>query len=396
MATVFPLLTLSATVTPTGITAPSYTDVHQSLQASFKAVYGSDSYIDPDSQDGQLLAIFARAIFDCNQTAIAVYQSYSPSTAQGEGLSSVVRINGIQRSVGVKSQVNLLISGEPGTLISNGIAADTDTGAQWLLPPAVVIGPLGETSVTALSKEPGNIASDTFKVSQIRTPTLGWRYVTNLGPAVPGRESESDAQLRIRQAQSTALPARSVLQSITGALAGLPGVLRAKVLENDTNVLDSDGLPPHSIAAVVLGGDLDLIATTLAIRKTPGCYTHGTTLVLVPDGLGIPKAIRFFVPAPVPVFVKVTMSGTYRGYTNQTGLKIRQLIADYINKEGSDSVLDVARLYLPAQLFGGTESRTYNIASITVGRSAATLSPSDIVAQFNEYFTASLDSVSVA
>jgi hypothetical protein len=67
MAT-YPLPTLSAQVTSAGISAPAYSDILLSLQASFRAIYGSDAYLEADSQDGQFLAIMAQAINDCNQS----------------------------------------------------------------------------------------------------------------------------------------------------------------------------------------------------------------------------------------------------------------------------------------------------------------------------------------
>ena len=61
--------------------------------------YGSDAVLTPDSQDGQLLAVFAQAIYDNGQALIAIYNSFSPATAQGAGLSSLVKINGLARDV---------------------------------------------------------------------------------------------------------------------------------------------------------------------------------------------------------------------------------------------------------------------------------------------------------
>ena len=58
--TTYPLPTLACTIDATGISSPAYSDIFASLQASFQALYGSDSYIDDDSEDGQMLAIFAQ------------------------------------------------------------------------------------------------------------------------------------------------------------------------------------------------------------------------------------------------------------------------------------------------------------------------------------------------
>lgn len=154
----FPLDTLAAQVTATGISAPPFADILSSLQASARQIFGSDAYLEADSQDGQLLAIFARAIHDCNQTAIAVYNSFSPQTAQGTGLSNLVKINHIERMEPTHSTVNVDIVGVVGTLILGGVVGDI-AGNRWTLPASVTIPPDGTVTVTATAEEAGAIGS---------------------------------------------------------------------------------------------------------------------------------------------------------------------------------------------------------------------------------------------
>lgn len=47
-----------------------------------------------------------------------VYNAFSPSTAQGAGLSSVVKINGIRRKTASYSTVDLRIVGQVGTIVT--------------------------------------------------------------------------------------------------------------------------------------------------------------------------------------------------------------------------------------------------------------------------------------
>ncbi|ENE2373331.1 hypothetical protein ACI4V9_005412, partial [Klebsiella aerogenes] len=68
-------LGLSATVTAEGISAPDYQTILSTVTGYFQQIYGSDAYIDPDSKDGQLIALVALAIHDANNTAIQVYNS---------------------------------------------------------------------------------------------------------------------------------------------------------------------------------------------------------------------------------------------------------------------------------------------------------------------------------
>src|SRR5688572_6254967 len=92
-----PLATLAATIAADGISAPTYEQILASLQESMRTVFGPDIYIEADSQDGQFLAILAQMIHDGNQADIATFNAFSPTYAQGIGLSSVVKINGIRR-----------------------------------------------------------------------------------------------------------------------------------------------------------------------------------------------------------------------------------------------------------------------------------------------------------
>ena len=104
--------------------------------------------------------------------------------------------------------------------------------------------------------------------------------------------------LRERQAVSTALPSLTVFEGTLGAVATVEGVTRWRGYENDTNVEDDNGLPPHSICLVVEGGDAQSIADAIAVKKTPSCYTHGDVEVLTRDEMGVPNHIRFITPRP--------------------------------------------------------------------------------------------------
>src|SRR5262245_35802631 len=107
-----------------GISAPLFTDVLVWLQEQYRSIYGSDVMLDADTQDGQWVAVVAQAIHDTNQTLVSTYNAYSPTFAQGAGLSSVVKINGIRRLSASYSMVDVLCVGQAGTDISGGVVGD--------------------------------------------------------------------------------------------------------------------------------------------------------------------------------------------------------------------------------------------------------------------------------
>jgi uncharacterized phage protein gp47/JayE len=382
----YPLPTLAATISPTGITAPSYADILLSLQASFRSIYGPDIVLTPDSQDGQLLAIFAAAINDSNNSAIATYASFSPSTAQGSALSSNVKINGLARLVPSNSSSDVTIIGQAGTIINDGVVED-DNGYRWTLPSVVTVPIGGSIIVTATCTTLGAITAAAHTITKIITPTQGWQTVDNAAEAVVGAPVESDATLRQRQAVSTALPAQTVLEGIYGAVANISGVQELRAYENDTNTTDSNGLPPHSISFVVNGGDALAIAEAIASKKSPGTATYGTTSEIVIDQNGVPDTIKFYVPTQVPIDIKITIKAL-TGYVSTTGAAIISALADYVSSlpiGGSSGYVFNSKLYSPANDTG--LGSTYNVTAITARRDSDAYSTANIAIAFNELTT---------
>ena len=97
------------TIDANGVSAPSFADILSYLQAQYRAIFGDDVYLGNDSQDGQFLGIVAKAIHDSNSALVAAYNSFSPATGQGNGLSNNVKINGLARLVASNSTVEMLL-----------------------------------------------------------------------------------------------------------------------------------------------------------------------------------------------------------------------------------------------------------------------------------------------
>lgn len=377
----FPLPTLAATITTAGISAPTYADILASLQASFRLIYGDDAYLEADSQDGQWVAIIAKSIHDCNQSTIAAYNSFSPQTAFGAGLSNVVKINHMQRLVPTKSQVNVTLGGQTGTTIINGIVGDAD-GKRWMLPSTVTIPGGGSIIVTALAEAAGAVNAPIGTITNILTPTAGWQSVTNASAATAGQPIETDAELRARQEITPAANSNTTLASLAANIKALPGVLYGVVYENDTGSTDANGVPGHSIACVVKGGVAADIAQTIYNRKGVGVGTDGTTTVVITDVSGTARDIKFYIPTEVALKVGISLvAGT--NYNTAIADKIRQAVADFINGLSIGEALVVNRLFGPALLLGAPESEDYKLTVVQAALyPAGTLGTSDITMTF--------------
>ena len=366
----------------TGYHFPDYPTVLDWYQKKYRGIYGEDVYLGADSQDGQWIAINAKATFDMMALGENIYLSFSPANAQGAGLARAVKINGIKKQIATKSTVDLLLVGQVGSNILNGVAQDT-LQQKWDLPSPVVFPPEGEITVTATAQDDGAISALPNTITQIFTPTLGWQTVTNLSSATEGDPVESDGELRIRQTTSVALPSLTVFEGTIGAVQNVPGVSRVKGYENDSDTTDADGVPEHSISLIVEGGDVQEIADAIARKKTPGTGTYGTTSQVTYDKYGMPNTINFFRPTIQAIKVKIIIFA-FGGYSSSYATLIKNAVAAEINKLTIGGDVLITKLFVPANLPGTSAGETFDITSIQIAKVANALGTINIPILFNE------------
>ena len=145
-------------------------------------------------------------------------------------------------------------------------------------------------------------------LTDIVTTYAGWDSVSNNVPANTGREAESDTALRQRWNNSLYTRSVGMTDSIAYALLTLNGVTSAYVYENSTDSTDADGRPPHSIEAVVNGGEVDEIGLTIWQKKSAGIDTYGSQSVSINDSQGFPHTINFNRPLVVPIYLDIAVT----------------------------------------------------------------------------------------
>jgi uncharacterized phage protein gp47/JayE len=372
-------------VDQSGFHYPDYPTVLVYLKGEYQTIYGVDTYLEADSQDGQFVAILALAMFETMQVSAEIYNSFSPLTAQSDGLSRNVKINGIRRLSSSFSTADLTIVGQAGATITNGQAKDV-LDQKWLLPALVIIPVGGSIVVTATAEKLGAVSASAGTINKIATPTFGWQTVNNTTTATVGAPVESDSALRRRQSQSTMIPSLSVLEGIVGAVSSIAGVVRSRGYENDSGVPDADGIPAHSMAVVVEGGDAQGIANTIAIKKTPGSPTYGTTNVTTFDKYGVPNIIRFFRPTVATISVEVTIKALF-GYTTGFALLIADAVAKSVNALVIGDDVLITKLYVPANLPSTAAGTTFDITQIRIKKNAGAFGTANIVLAFDESVT---------
>jgi Uncharacterized homolog of phage Mu protein gp47 len=378
----------------TGLHIPTYQDILDDLIQQTKNIYGQDIYLGTDSQDYQYISIFALKNNDTLQTIQLAYNSRGPGTAIGTGLDGLVKLNGIKRRVATYSTAVITLNGTAGTVISNGVMKDKN-GYYWTLPAIVTIGTDGTVDATVTCQTSGPIVASPGEINIIATPTYGWTSAANTLAATPGTAVETDSQLKSRQAISTAQPSLTVLEGTKGAIAAVSKVTRYKVYENDSDTVDSNGLPAHSITALVEGGsDVD-VAQAIFNKKAPGCYTNGTTTVNITDTFGDVTPIKFYRPTYVDIDVVVNVK-QLTGYTSAMSTAIQAAIAAFLNAMAMGvNGIPVNNFYSPALSVQDLSSPVFSITSITAAKHGGTQETADIATVFNEAVRGNTDYVTV-
>ena len=343
------------------------------LNNEVKSIFGDNFNVSPESPDGQINGVIAESNANLWEIAEASYNAFNPSAASGVSLSNLVQLNGITRLPSTSSRVQLSIIGVPGTIVPAGSLVSTnDIGNQFATENEVTIEIGNVSFVYASAVLTGPINGLDGTITRIDTPITGWTSVTNTLDALLGTNEETDVELRARREKSVARDAQAMVDAIFAAIANIEGVTQIVVLENDTNVTDTNGLPPHSFQVIVVGGNDIIIGDTIWLKKPAGVLSFGTTTVEILDSQGLGHDISFSRPTTVPIYVIVNLT-TFSDYPVDGDALIKQSIVDYANGnlvEGrgfslSEDVIH-SRLYTPVNSIQGHE-----VNSIFIGTSAS-------------------------
>ena len=305
----------------TGLHLPSYTDIRDELNNRTRQIFGQDIYLEVDSLDYQHNSVFSMFNADCCSALEAIYYSLSPKYAVGTSLDNIIKLNGLKRKQASYSTVVLKLRGNIGSVINLN-------GVRWLLDNKKVIFTEETMTVSATCEKLGAIEAPANSITNIITPTRGWLSCTNTERAVVGSAVETDLELRTRQSKSTELPSVNMIGSLYSALMSLNNVKTCQVYENDTNFTDDNGIPPHSVACVVEGGNITEIGEIISQKKGPGCGTYGDLTVPVMQLTGLTMDIKFFRPVEVPVYLQIPIIPSSL-FTTETGDKIKNTIKDF-------------------------------------------------------------------
>jgi len=359
----------------------------EELNAEVKTIFGDNFNVSPESPDGQVNGVISESNANLWELAEEAYNAFNPKASSGVTLSNLVQLNGITRFAATASRVELTISGDSGTsIIAGSFIGDVEETIIFSTDETVLIPSGGSVVVQATATVTGPRPALADTITEIITPVTGWDSVTNNDPAVLGTDLETDSNLRARRERSVARDAQAVIDAIFAEVKSVIGVTQLLVLENDTNTdPDVNGLPAHSINAIVLGGQDQDIAKAIFLKKTLGATPFGNTAVVITDDQSIEHTVSFSRPDVIDIYVIINLT-TFANFPVNGQTLIKQAIIDY--SEGNliegrgfslgDNVIN-SQLYSPVNTIQG-----HTVDSVFIGTSAGPTSSADIVIAIDE------------
>ena len=177
---------------------------------------------------------------------------------------------------------------------------------------------------------------------------------------------ETDAEVRNRLNQALAGKGTGTADALLAALLSVQYVRDAKLFVNDSDSTDANGIPAHSIAPVVYGGQNAAIAGVIFNKKAPGVGSYGSTSVDVTDAYGNTHTVRFSKAASKPVFAYVYVKRLAGCVDAEVEAALTPAITSFINALGIARPLVVPQLYGVCYAAAGELASTFAINDIQI------------------------------
>jgi len=350
---------------PTGFVPKSEEIIRAEMEEAARTAFGPSIPLGDGTLLGHLIAITAASVAEVWEVAESVNSSQDPDNATGAALDALSALTGCVREAARPSTVDLTLTGTPATAVPSGTQASTDSTSvlfetaadttivllsSWTITTGYVVGDratnaarcyecitagtsagsggptttsaditdgtvhwkyLGEGTgaidVEARSVLTGPLVAVARDISVIVTPVGGLSTVTNLLDADLGADIETDAAFRVRREDELGAAGTSPIDALRADLLAVPGVTTVKLFVNNTDTKDADGVPPHSVEALVQDGDDQDIWDALLASVAAGIGTHGTETGTSIDSEGTDHTMKFSRPEEVLIYVDVTL-----------------------------------------------------------------------------------------
>ncbi|HVY32576.1 MAG TPA: hypothetical protein VHB79_38830 [Polyangiaceae bacterium] len=295
-------------VTPTGFTAPTEEELLALIEADQHADISATLDVSESSVLGKINRVFARRFKAAWDSLEQIYHGFDPDKATADQLTSLLKITGTQRQGASRSEVPVVVRLKAATKLEaeKHFAHVTDRPDLRWTPKADFTAPTdGDFSLRFRAEQTGPIDTPEDSITAIATPLVGWVAIVSSGEVAVGHEADDDAAARARREQQLATFGSATVAGVRSDLLKLDSATACTVFENTSDQTDANGMPPHSIEAIIAADDAsdDEIAQALFDTKAAGITTVGSSSGTAFDADGEPHEVRFSRPQQIPVWI---------------------------------------------------------------------------------------------
>lgn len=306
-------------LTATGFDPQTTAEILQALIDELRAVISPKLVLDHTSALGNWINILAPKLSALEDLNLEAYSAFDPDAASDDRFVALCLLSGIERRGATEGLADVTLtlqaskSFAAGDLVAH-VADEPDN--RWENRDAVTsttAGAYAAVFISQLASSEARAPAGTLTV--IADPVDGWGAITNAADATPGTDIEAIEALRVRREQGVAASASRTRGGIRAAIVDLDGVLSCEVFENTTNIVDADGIPPHSIRVSVWDGspaaaDDDQIAQAIYDRKAEGIGSDGLESGTAQDDVLGPVVVAFARATESVVTISVTIESS--------------------------------------------------------------------------------------
>jgi hypothetical protein len=386
-----------ATLTDTGLIVRTEDEIFDEMAADLRADISPSLNLTSASAIGVIVGIVGEQLKNLEDLALAVYNSFTPDGASGTALTQLSLLTGTERLAATKTTVTATVNLDDGTSFAAGDLVahiDGDPSLRFVNTEAVAnsTGVADDFDVEFEAETAGATEVLAGTLTEIAEPQTGWNSVTNAEDGVTGREDETDEELRLRREDELAAQGSTTADAVrSDVLSELEdNITHCRVLVNDTDETDDNGLEPHSIEVIARGtvtdnDASDALAAVILDSKPAGIKAVGTTTRTVDDSQGNSHEIGLTWVSEIDIYLEIDLTVNDDYPADGDDQVIAALVAVEDDYAPGD---DVIAQRLKAAAF--TVAGVVDVTALRLGTSASPVGTSNISIALREI--ADLDS----
>jgi uncharacterized phage protein gp47/JayE len=318
-----------------GLQIPTLAEIQSEIVEDWKSDISETLNVSETAVLGQIAGAVASQIREAYELIEAAFNARDPDQAEGFALVGLAALTGTIPRAADASYVPCTVDLDAGTYAIGSLIAHVAGDPTKRFANASEIVSVGAplTLQRFTCEETGPVSVNTGTLTTIAESVTGWNSITNTADTSGtggrlGSEAETDTELRARRESELTRSASTTVDAIRVAVLDVGGVESCTVLENVTDATDANGLPPHSVGAVVRGGTAAGIAAAIWGAKAAGIATYGSTTQAHVDDQGVSHDVEYSEATEIPLYASVLLTAVEGEYPGDDAVKAA-LVAEF-------------------------------------------------------------------